>query len=352
MGTDSVRMIIADDHETARAGIRYAFVERPDVEIVAEVSNGLELMQALGATSPNFLVVDLAMPDFEPLTAILNIRAQYPDLLILVVSAYADDIYVQGLLSAGVNGYHLKDQPLSDLTLAVDRILAGERWISSPLIRKLLNPEQRYGSLELSPRQISIARCLANGMSNKEIAEQLTLSVKTIENHLTRLYRQLNVNSRLEAATFIHDHPEILAQPGRVAVQEYPELQPPATNQTSILVVDDNKRYRKQLCGMVGKIFPQIMIYEASNWFEMQTIANQITPNVVFMDVVLGDEDGISCTWKLKQLVPSTNVILVSAYPDREFHRRGVESGAIAFVDKKDLDSATIKQIIEDTLTV
>jgi DNA-binding NarL/FixJ family response regulator len=92
------------------------------------------------------------------------------------------------------------------------------------------------------------------------------------------------------------------------------------------------------------------MIYEASNWSELESIARQIEPAIVFLDVVLGDEDGISCTWRLKQQIPSAHVILISAYPDREFHRRGVESGAIAFIDKKNLDRATIQQIIEDIL--
>lgn len=350
MDSESIRMIIADDHETARAGIRYAFVERPDVRIVAEVSNGLELFHALETTLPDFLVLDVAMPDFDPLMAIRRIRAQYPDLLILVVSAYADDIYVQGLLSAGVDGYHLKDQPLSDLRLAADRILAGERWISSSLIRKLLNPEQKMDVLDLSSRQIDIARCLINGLSNKEIADKLTLSIKTVENHLTRLYRQLNVTSRLEAASYINDHPAILAQQGRAAAHDTAEFKLPAADQTSLLIVDDNKRYRKQLCGIVGKLFPNIMIYEASNWAETNTVVQHTIPTLVFIDVVLGNEDGIRCSWKLKQQAPATKVVLISAYPDREFHRRGVESGAIAFIDKKNLDSASIKQIIEDVL--
>ena len=350
MSTEPVRMIIADDHEITRAGIRNMLVEQINADIVAEVSNGTDLFLSLEETHPDFLVMDVSMPDFEPLSAIRLIRTQYPDLLILVVSAYDDDIYVQGLLSAGVNGYHLKDQPLSDLKLAVDRVLAGERWISSPLIRKLLNTQQALGPLELSPRQIDIAQCLAGGLSNREIAEQLTLSVKTIENHLTRLYRQLNVNSRLEAASYIHDHPEILARSGRTVAQDMADLKIPAANQTSILIVDDNKRYRKQLCGIVGRIFPDVMIYEAGNWSELERIAIQIEPAVVFLDVVLGDEDGISCTWRLKQQIPSAHVILISAYPDREFHRRGVESGAVAFIDKKNLDVATIRQIIEDIL--
>jgi DNA-binding NarL/FixJ family response regulator len=350
ISSEPIRTIIADDHEIARSGIRNALVDQPRLLIVAEVSNGPELMTALQSTHPDFLILDVAMPGFDPLSAIQEIRASYPALRILVVSAYDDDIYVQGLLSAGVNGYHLKDQSLSDLKLAVGRVIDGESWISSPLIRKLVNPEARPGSLELSSRQIDIARCLANGMSNRETADHLNLSVKTIENHLTRLYHQLHVNSRLEAANLIHDHPELLAQPGRALAQDTVEFRMPALNQTSIVVVDDNRRYRKQLGGMIGRFFPDIMLYEAQNWSELLGIIQQVVPALVFLDVVLGEEDGISCTRKLKLQVPSTKVILISAYPDREFHRRGVESGATAFIDKKNLDSATIRQIIQDCL--
>lgn len=343
-------MIIADDHEIARAGIRNALIESLEISIVGEVSDGASLIEMLQSTPADFLIMDVSMPDFEPLTAIRLIRKRHPDLLILVVSAYDDDMYVQGLLGAGVNGYHLKDQPLSDLRLAVERILAGERWISSRLIRKLLTPETNTSKIELSARQIDIARGLASGLSNRELADELMLSVKTIENHLTRLYRQLYVNSRLEAANFIHDHPEILAQSGRSVAQEPVELVYPASNQASIILVDDNKRYRKQLAGLIGRFYPDLLIYEAGNWQELHSIIDYVIPDIAFIDVVLGDEDGIRVTWRLKQQAPTVHVILISAYPDREFHRRGVESGAVAFVDKKNLDSATIKQMLDDIL--
>ncbi|MCC6905776.1 MAG: response regulator transcription factor [Anaerolineae bacterium] len=352
MSGDGVRTVIADDHELARAGIRNALADYPAITLVAEVSTGTELFEALREYHPCFLILDVSMPGFVPLKDTLSIRAEYPALRILVVSAYDDDVYVQGLIAAGVDGYHLKDQPLRDLRLAVERVLRGERWISGSLIPKLMSHERNMGPLELSTRQIDIARCLANGLSNKEIADELTLSIKTVENHLTRLYRQINVTSRLEASNHIHAHPELLAQPGRLTAHERVDLRLPAANQASVVVVDDNRRYRKQLCIIIGKLFANVMIYEAESWSELRTILHQIEPRVAFIDVVLGDEDGISCAARTKQMSPSTRVVLISAYPDREFHRRGVESGAAAFIDKKDLDSATIRQMIEDTLSV
>jgi len=345
-----IRIIIADDHDLVRAGIHNALNGFEHLRIVSEVGRGPELLHVLADEDADFLLLDVNMPDFDPLCEIHNIRSRYPDLKILVVSAYDDDVYVQGLLSAGAHGYHLKDQPLSDLYLAIERILGGERWVSSPLVEKLLSSSQQPAAPRLSKRQVEIAHCLIEGLGNKEIAEQLFLSVKTVENHLTRLYNQLHVKNRLEALTFIHKHPEILALPGQVFHHEKSDQRPVFSGQASILIVDDNKRYRKQLSRMVGKLYPNAMIYEAGNLQESLHILAGTTPRIIFVDVVLGSEDGISCTRRISKQIPGTRIILISAYPDREFHLQGLEAGASAFIDKKDLDSSTLQQIIEDAV--
>jgi DNA-binding NarL/FixJ family response regulator len=203
----------------------------------------------------------------------------------------------------------------------------------------------------LSPRQRSILRLLVEGLDNRAIALELNLSVKTIENHLTRLYRQLNVSSRLAAANYVREHPELLAHSGQEESDELTIIEPLAVKQTTILVVDDNKRYRGQLCRLLGRVHPQAMVYEAGNTAEALHIAHQVFPWVVFVDVVLADEDGIICARRLKTELPSARIILISAYPDREFHRRGLQAGATAFLDKKDLDAATLRQIVEDAVT-
>lgn len=348
------RTLLADDHAVVRAGMRNVLQDLSYLNIVGEVGNGPELMQALEALTPDCLLIDVTMPDFEPVTAIRQIRGRYPNLRILVVSAHDDDVYVQGLLGAGVNGYHLKDQPLSDLRLAVERILAGERWISSPLLNKLLHISSPDGGgtrlPHLSARQKEILRLLAKGLDNRALAHHLNLSVKTIENHLTRLYRQLNVQSRLECASYIREHPELTAQTEEYTSPEQFPFHAPSTEQTTILLVDDNERYRGQLRRMIGKMYPQAMIYEASNTHETLHLIQLATPKLTFIDIVLGNEDGIRCTRRVKAHLPGARVILMSAYPDREFHRRGLEAGATAFLDKKDLDAATLQQIIEDTI--
>lgn len=353
MSTQPVRIILADDHDLIRAGIRNALQDSGNLEVIAEVANGAELKGALAEFDADLLLMDVNMPGFEALTEIYTIRQQYPQLFVLVVSAYDDDIYVQGLLSAGANGYHLKDQPLSELKLAIERVLAGKRWLSSPLVDKLLSPSPQQVVVPiLSKRQQDIAQCLTNGLSNRDIAAQLHLSIKTIENHLTRLYNQLHVANRLEALAFIHDHPNLLALSTQTAAKDtavrvWSDFQ----MKTNILIVDDNKRYRKQLSRLVGVAYDNSMIYEAGNIEEALNIALKINPNVIFMDVVLGNEDGISCTRRLSNQLPSSRIILMSAYPDREFHRRGIEAGAAAFIDKKDLDTTTLQQIIQDVVS-
>ncbi|MBU0704284.1 MAG: response regulator [Chloroflexi bacterium] len=345
------RVLLADDHAVVRAGIRHALEELPDLEIAGEVGDGPTLFSALEQMRPECLLIDITMPDFEPMTAIRQIRERYRDMKILVVSAYDDDVYVQGLLGAGVDGYHLKDQPLSDLQLAVQRVLAGDRWISGPLVDKLVSyastpPPSTLPSL--TTRQRDLLHLLQQGLDNQTIAQRLGLSVKTIENHLTRLYRLLNVQSRLEAANYVMKHPGVLSVSGQIAAQAPVSSEVAAQELVTVLLVDDNARYRRQLRRMIGKICPRATIYEAETIEEATHLTAGVAPQLVLVDVILGEEDGIRCTRRIKALSPKSRVILVSAYPDREFHRLGLEAGAVAFLDKKDLETATLQHIIDD----
>ncbi len=344
-----VRVLLADDHAIVRAGIRKVVEELPDIEVVAEVGTGPQLIDSFNKTKCECLLIDVQMPDFNPINTIRKIKSENPQVKILVVSAHKDDIYVQGLLSAGVDGYHLKDQPLSDLKLALERILNGERWISSPLITKLVDPPQPAGNSSLlTIRQKDLLRYLREGYDNQRIAQEMDLSIKTIENHLTRLYKQLQVQSRLEAVYYINQHPEIQGISG----QEF--CQNPDDNGfqkgVSILLVDDNIRYLRQLQRILGKVCPKAVMYEAENIPNAIQIAQKVNPQLVFVDVVLGEEDGIRCARRIKAISPQSRIVTISAYPDREFHRLSMEAGAAAFLDKKDLDTVTLHQVIEDVI--
>lgn len=346
------QVLLADDHTVVRAGLRNALDGLPEIEIIGEVGNGRELMETLAGSHVDLLVMDANMPDFEPISAVREIKAKYSNLKILIVSAYADETYVVGLLKAGVDGYHLKDQPLADLRLAIKRILSGERWITSSLLSHLTNSEAPHPHStklpSLTRRQRELLRLLTQGADNRTIAAELDISVKTVENHLTTLYRVLGVDSRLKAMNYAIHHPGILASNGQEMIDMDATVR--GEDSLTILVVDDNPRYRHQLCHLIGKITPTSVIYEADNTAEALRIAEKAQPHLGLIDVVLEDEDGIKCASRLKSVSPSTRMVLISAYPDREFHRRALSAGAVAFLDKKDLDTASLRQVVEDAL--
>ncbi len=245
------RILLADDHAIVRAGIRKTLEEIPDIEVVAEAGDGPQVFLTLEQYRIDCLMIDVTMPDFEPISAIQQIRERYPDMKILIVSAYDDDVYVQGLLGVGVNGYHLKDQPLNDLRLALQRIRAGELWLSPPLINKLLGISQRAAELpSLTNRQRDLLQLLQEGKDNQTIAQEMDLSIKTVENHLTRLYRLLNVQSRLEAANYILRYPQILGIKGQ---------------QLTCAAILINFNFKKHLCFSGGRQYPLSKSFAACN---------------------------------------------------------------------------------------
>jgi DNA-binding NarL/FixJ family response regulator len=323
-----------------------------NLEIVGEAGDGSKLMEAVARFDPDLLVLDANMPDFDPVLTVRQLKAERPDMKILIVSAHDDESYVVGLLNAGADGYHMKDQPLTDLQLATQRILEGGRWISGNLISKLAHQRTESSlstTIWLTRRQRELLRLLTQGMDNRHIAQTLDLSVKTVENHLTALYRVLGVDSRLKAVQYALRHPELLAMSGQETLELEP-LQQRNDPDLVVLVVDDNTRYRQQLTRLIGMICPTSILYEAGNTSEAIHLGQQIRPQLALIDVVLENEDGIKCARQLRNVSPSTRMVVVSAYPDRGFRKQALSAGAVAFVDKKDLDTASLRQVIEDAL--
>ena len=202
----------------------------------------------------------------------------------------------------------------------------------------------------LTDRQRDLLRFLQLGYENKRMATELGISIKTVESHLTRLYRKLNVQNRLEAVNFTNRFPQILGIKDASTLKPEKKIQANKADNLSILVLDDSIRYRRQLLNMIGKANSSAAIYEAENIAEAMNLMKKIDFQLAFIDVILRDENGINGTQKIHRINPHTRIVLISAYPDREFHRQGLASGASAFLDKKNLDHATIKQVIEDNL--
>ncbi|GIV64870.1 MAG: LuxR family transcriptional regulator [Bellilinea sp.] len=345
------RIVIADDHSLTRKGVRSFLEDYAEYDIVAEAGDGPSLLEALEKHRPDCVLIDISMPDFEPITEIIKIREIYPELRILIISAHDDIFFLQALLRAGVNGYHLKGEPLSDFRLAVENVMAGGTWLSSPLVHKLVNSTLlRPKSFSLTSKQLHLLELLQNGLDNKTIAAKLGISIKTVENNLTRLYQILDVHSRLEAVNYANQHPELSSRSAEKIYNLEKPINSGNVTCTSVLLVDDNASFRNELRNSIRIANPNTYVYEAKNIEEAVQSVNNTQIEIAFIDMVLKEESGINCIRELKVLSPDTRFVLMSAYPDFEFRRLGIEAGAVAFIDKKDLDISAIRQIIANSV--
>lgn len=356
MGT----ILLADDHEVVRSGIRNALcVEKPYPCVIQEVDNGVDLMYVIQNQTIDVLVLDLIMPQFEPMRDIPRIQRLSPHTKILIISAYDDLSYIKGLLEMGVNGYHPKDSQLSQLPSAVDHIQNGEIWLPPAIASKLtdFSAPSAESEITLTPRQMDMLAHLQQGHDNQRIAREIGISVKTVENHLTRLYRVLDVQSRLEAVQLATEH----FPPIQQAVRSPSDANMNAISSTStvfatkehtIVVVDDNVGYGKRLSSAIEKIVPKATLHFVSTIQDAERLAMDFHVHLFLVDVVLGDEQGIECTRLVHQINPKSVILLMTAYPDREFHKEGLSAGAKALLDKKDINKQVLYHLIEDALQV
>jgi len=201
------RILIADDHPLLREALCQVFSNQKDMEIVGQAGNGEEAIDLASQLKPDIIVMDIMMPKFDGLEASRQIKKIAPNTAILILTAYDDDNYVLGLLEAGATGYLMKSAKGQDLVEAVRAVRAGESVLHPKIIEKLLKQamakpaetvEPKIKDL-LSDREMEMLKLLATGMSNKEIAGKLCLSLRTVKAHMSNIFTKMNVASRSEA---------------------------------------------------------------------------------------------------------------------------------------------------------
>jgi len=206
LGTrDKLTVLLADDHPLVREALHRTLEGEEDIEVVAEAGDGEEAVKLASELKPDVAVMDIVMPKLNGIEATRKIKEIAPDTAILILTAYDDDEYVLGLLDAGAAGYLLKSARGRDLVGAIRAIRSGESVLHPKIIAKLLKratvapAEQHKASALLSERESEVLKLVTSGMSNKEIAENLFLSQRTVKAHLTSVFNKLNVASRSEA---------------------------------------------------------------------------------------------------------------------------------------------------------
>ena len=201
--TSPVRILIADDHTILRAGIRSLLDMVPDFQVVGEVDNGKDAIYQAGQLKPDLLLSDLSMPKTNGTDAIQHIKSRYPDIKVLVLTVHKTEEYVHAALKAGANGYVLKDDTSDELISAIKNIAAGKTYLSPSICSEVVmgyladpGKERISTSIEqLTSREREVMKLIAEGYRNKDIAEYLSISLKTVEKHRSNMMKKLDLHS-------------------------------------------------------------------------------------------------------------------------------------------------------------
>ncbi len=208
--SDRIRVVIADDHPVVRTGIRSLLTKHPDLQVVGEIEDGTRIEHLVALWQPDVLVLDVAMSGLDPVAFTHHLKERHPDLNILVLTAHDDDAYVTGLLAAGATGYLLKEEALDMLVAAIRAVARGQSWltqrVAGRLARKAVTPVHIPPVGPLIPREREVLRLLALGLSNAEIADQLFITKRTVQNYVSTIYGKLGLDSRAEAVLYAIRH--------------------------------------------------------------------------------------------------------------------------------------------------
>jgi len=198
----SVRLLIADDHAVVRQGIRQILADAPELEIVAEASNGLEALELMRSTGVDVVILDLSMPGLSGLETVKKIKQDCPRVPILVLSMHPEEQYAVRVMRAGAAGYLTKDSAPEELVAAVRSIAGGHKYVTSTLAEQLAleleRGSERSPHEALSDREYQVMLLMAEGLRGQDIAERLTLSVKTVSTYRARLLHKMNMSTNAE----------------------------------------------------------------------------------------------------------------------------------------------------------
>lgn len=210
--TTNIKVVIVDDHGIVRQGLRTYLDLIEEITIVAEAENGLDALEEVKQFNPDIVLMDLVMPEMDGIEATQQICGSYPGVKVIVLTSFTEDEKVFSAIKAGAVGYLLKDISPPDLAKAIQAVHSGETHLHPEITKKLMNQfvspksDIEITPNELTPREMEVLQWIAQGLSNKELAKELTISEKTVKTHLSSIFSKLHLSDRTQAAIYALKH--------------------------------------------------------------------------------------------------------------------------------------------------
>ena len=206
-----INILIADDHAIVRTGLRALLRSEPGLQLIGEATGGYEAIELVGKARPDILILDLSMPDLDGIAVTRQLKPQYPDLRILILTVHEDEAMLREAIRAGASGYIVKHAAEAELIAAIETIRRGDLYVDPAMLRVLLvestkpRTEQPASPDPLTPRETDVLKLIVQGYTNRQVGEELGISVRTVEGHRANLLEKLGLRTRVELVRYARE---------------------------------------------------------------------------------------------------------------------------------------------------
>ena len=207
---EKIKIVLVDDHQMFRDGVKSVLSDEENIELIGEVGNGNDLYELLKIDSPDLIITDISMPDISGIEITKYVTENYPEIKILILSMHSNVEFITKSLGAGANGYLPKDTSMNELLEAINTIYKGENYfnkdISDTILKSIINKsksaKENSKNESLTKREMEIVSLVVEGLTNKEIADKLFISVRTVDSHKNNIMQKLNLKSSVELVKY------------------------------------------------------------------------------------------------------------------------------------------------------
>ncbi len=207
------RVLICDDHAIVRTGLRTLLGAQPGLELVGEATGGYEALELIDKTRPDILLLDLSMPDLDGISVTRESKRRFPEVRVLILTVHEEQALLREAIRAGASGYILKQAAESELLSAVQVLMRGDMYVDPAMMRDLLResvdspaPRAEAGVEPLTPRETEVLKYIVRGYTNRQIGDELSISVRTVEGHRANLSAKLGIQSRVDFVRYAREH--------------------------------------------------------------------------------------------------------------------------------------------------